>query len=64
MRAIHTNQVGMTERTFPVGVEVTLLGSAEKQRGSAIHHVLALALYVNYGNPTLLLGTGTRNTMH
>jgi hypothetical protein len=33
---------------FPVGVGVTQLGSAQKQRGSAIHHVLALvpALYV------------------
>jgi hypothetical protein len=41
--------IRMMERTFPVGVEViwnSLLGSAQKQRESAIHHVLALALYV------------------
>ena len=36
--------IRMTERTFLVGVEVTLEfpGSAQKQRESAIHHELEL----------------------
>jgi hypothetical protein len=33
--------IRMTEKTFPVDVKVTLLGCAQKQRGSTIHHVLA-----------------------
>jgi len=39
----------MMERTFPVGVEVTL-EFAQKQRESAIHHVSALALNVTGRN--------------